>query len=294
MIEMLNVIRCPEDPDELASWLEQRLTSENFPHLIWILEEIYGPQCVSIPLEVILPEELSEVLESGLSSVATEQLEELLCHPGALVELHERIVLEGSDAYWNRHFSLDSVETVATDHNVVNTAEPEAQRMLFGGWKWVAVAGTLAASLLVSLISHFAGEGNSTEVATWSSNAIQEHGTSRTKLFSALIIDLQDEVESWNAIVVVPDLQLIDQTRRDQLVEGLASCISEYQAGCTQLTRTTNILTTEELGLCENWIVKLDRVLADLKSGQVDFEQALQKFNDVMSATFELLNQDNV
>jgi hypothetical protein len=91
----------PDEPAELADWLEQQLVSPEFGHLLVELEEIFVESTNPRPTQAKLNELENEILLSGLKDVPPELLGDLLSHPKLLSEWQEKILIKGGP-YWDQ------------------------------------------------------------------------------------------------------------------------------------------------------------------------------------------------
>jgi hypothetical protein len=93
----------PDEPAELADWLEQQLVSPEFGHLLVELEEIFVESINPRPIQAKLNELENEILKSGLKKVSPDLLGDLISHPKLLSEWQEKILIKGG-AYWDQKF----------------------------------------------------------------------------------------------------------------------------------------------------------------------------------------------
>ncbi|MFN8707283.1 MAG: hypothetical protein ACK526_06925 [Planctomyces sp.] len=94
----------PTEHEELIPWLEKAVTGIHLGTLVSELAVIHGTHqpelgSVSVSLQEICGDSLSEVLEQGLKVLRAEQIQLLMTHPASLLELQEQAFVNGS-AYW--------------------------------------------------------------------------------------------------------------------------------------------------------------------------------------------------
>lgn len=98
----LHVLDIPDDAAQLAPWLERQLVGLELGELVAELEAVHGtlaPKQKS--LDEITGAQLSAALQNGLSACSPNVLRQLLTNPRALLELQERIFIDGG-SYWSR------------------------------------------------------------------------------------------------------------------------------------------------------------------------------------------------
>lgn len=97
----LHALDIPDAPVDLAPWLERQLTGLHLAELVAELSAVHGtPAGSARGLEDMLGPHLQRVLESGLSTVPHPVLCELLRQPRSLLDLQERLLVEGGP-YWD-------------------------------------------------------------------------------------------------------------------------------------------------------------------------------------------------
>ncbi len=88
-------------PDDLPHWLEVRLVGLELGELVRALSAAYGTVGASDrSLEDVLGDQLDDVLRHGLSRLRPDRLAELIGDSALLLQLQERIFLEGG-SYWD-------------------------------------------------------------------------------------------------------------------------------------------------------------------------------------------------
>ncbi|MBY0228691.1 MAG: SUMF1/EgtB/PvdO family nonheme iron enzyme [Gemmataceae bacterium] len=90
----------PEDLAGQTAWLEKALASRSLGRLVAELHAFHGPgPAVAPTLDALLGANLPRFLARGLAGLSAAQLRGLLTCPRLLLELHERILMEGGP-YW--------------------------------------------------------------------------------------------------------------------------------------------------------------------------------------------------
>jgi hypothetical protein len=97
----VHLLEIPESTSDLADWLEGHLVGLHLGTLVAELLAVHGEPDYR-PLDEILGDDLPRVLNEGLQGVSREKLVALLKHPAVLLELQERVVLEGGSHWENR------------------------------------------------------------------------------------------------------------------------------------------------------------------------------------------------
>jgi hypothetical protein len=95
------VLDLPDDPAELAPWLDRKLVGLGLGRLVAELEVVHAGQAggPAPALNAVLAGRLPAVLDTGLSALSRPALRELLRHPRLLLDLQERVLVDGGP-YW--------------------------------------------------------------------------------------------------------------------------------------------------------------------------------------------------
>ena len=89
----------PDDSKDWPEWLERQLVGLRLRALIDQLKLVVKPMD-QLTLDEVCGPELPEALERGLVAFSDSQICKLMAHPDLLLDLQERVFLEGS-AYWD-------------------------------------------------------------------------------------------------------------------------------------------------------------------------------------------------
>src|SRR4051812_19800390 len=98
----LLVATIPDDPTDLAGWLERRLVGLDLGALVTELSAIHRPAPAGrSTLREVLNGQLEQVRRSGLGCLSRDQLRQLLTRPGLLLELQQEVLSAGGP-YWDQ------------------------------------------------------------------------------------------------------------------------------------------------------------------------------------------------
>lgn len=94
----LSVLDIADDP---APWLDQQVVGPDLDAIVAALDVVHAKRQLDPPpsLDDVLGEHASEVLQRGLASLPLGSLRRLMHHPRVLLDLQERVLVEGS-SYW--------------------------------------------------------------------------------------------------------------------------------------------------------------------------------------------------
>jgi hypothetical protein len=277
----------PDEPAELARWLERRLMAPDFGQFIAELAAHFPASPTTHQPHHLLDRWLPMVLEEGLALVPSKVLGELLRSPAVLAAFQEQIAMHGG-AYWDelpeasdelssrlkrgkralaRLLSADSVASVdqAVPKSVSKGVSiPEAKRTGGRGYRvWAIVSTGVAACLAVSvfLLSNREPDGTQrlpkAQIAWgWAKPGGLAVDQSLPKDY---LNTLASNLEEWSL-------------HRPGDADGLATRIAEFRLGCTRLMHSTyGALSPQDkawlLGQCREWAKSLDRHQQALDAG---------------------------
>lgn len=277
----LVVATIPEDPLELAAWLERRLVGLELDGLVAELTAIHKPAAGPAVGEV-LGAKLDQVRASGLSCLSRGQVRELLTRPALLLELQEDVLRRGGP-YWDQvartmpalHLKVEEGRKRLPEADV--NARPRAGVRPAAGaatpWyrqTWFACLATAAAVLVCVGVWMMARPAPSADVAWgWQRpGAVPENATA-----SAYLERLADGADQWFA-------------RRPEDADALAKRIGEMRQGCSRLIRASHGPLKEAdrqwlVERCKAWAKEFDAALLALEEGK-EVGEVRQKMDETV------------
>lgn len=99
---MLLLPTLPEDPAELAAWLDRQVAGPDLGQLIAELSAIHPPAETAPDLAAVLGSERDAVLAGGLTALPPTRLRLLLRHPNLLGDLQDAVALAGGPTWDDR------------------------------------------------------------------------------------------------------------------------------------------------------------------------------------------------
>ncbi len=277
---MLVACDIPEDSTQLADWLEQQLVGLQLGDLVAMLRAVHGDGD-GPSLEDVCDGKLSEVVQHGLGRLEISQLQGLLVHPKRLLELQERVFLDGGD-HWRtvprttEHLQaaavgwallpvrsstlaspLSSSTLAASSPLNANENEDRTGRSAHptsrsrGAW-WMAGVVALVAALLLMFWTPPRADS-----LAWGWN---RSGTFASDVTAEKYLDrLADRADEWSG----RPHDTLDQLRRD-LSDFRRACVTLLEAPHDRLPAPQR---DELLKRCRKWRDKFDTQLAALEAG---------------------------
>jgi hypothetical protein len=266
------IMTIPDDPAELARWLERQLVGLSLPELVAELTAIHGRAESPLSLGDWFGILRNDVLARGLGVVGPDRIGLLLRHPKLLYELQDVVLSEGG-RYWdelprdadvsdsvNRSWNrlADQLTPAPAPHRPVVQPAPAT------AWyrrPWLVSMATAAAVLIaVWGYSHVSQSPvPPTPVAAgwgWSKpGAVPAEGPA-----SAYLARLAEGGQEWF-------------NKRPDDRAGLAKRIGEMRQGCTGLILATHQPLADAdrkwlVDKCRDWAKKFDLHLSDLEAGK--------------------------
>lgn len=254
----LTALEIPEDDALLAGWLERQLVGCDLGDLIAGLISVRDADG-SPTLDALVGDRLPTILQSGLTALAPDELRGLLDTPILLLELQERVLVEGGP-YWDtvprtdEHLAAaESVRQRVAEHiadgqpTVVPSTKASSRRV------WVAYA--IAASLLFGLgvwqLRPAAPTG-------W---GFDRPGALTQKLSARGYLEmLAAAAGEWSSKKTTTDEEL--QTRLQQFRDGCETLLAADHPQLMQQDRAWL------LARCSSWRAQIERLLTATESGQ--------------------------
>lgn len=218
----------PENPEQLADWLEALLCSEDLAQAAVDWEVLAGDQRDSAPitLERLSDTQLAEIDAKGLKSLPEDTLRQLMASPVALLELQEHI-FAASSPYWQTRLAS---QPSPSSHEArwsqiergldVRPELPESKKRPEGGqgkvWTGLGIFVALAASIAVGA---FVVQPSPTPKG-WGFNQPGILETAQTE--DQLLETLADAAHAWF-------------NKRPQTREELVTRLKQFDAGCQTL-----------------------------------------------------------
>ena len=288
-------LELPADPAQRPAWLEQQLVGLRLGTLVDQLEVLLDlHEDVGPALEEICGDRLRDVFRRGLSSLSPEQIQNLIRHPWRLLELQEKVFVEGG-AYWSsvprteEHNRLTETDWQALLPRLTDVENSEGQpvvpvqmatpstasvprRNQFRLW-----CGSLAAALMVT-------------VGWWLMQPpAPKWGWDRP---GALAVNLSAK-DYLNHLADAADEW---KHRRPEIQATLEQRLSDFRHGCQTLIDAPHPQLSPEdrtwlVGKCQDWAGKLDGQLADLRSGTKPMPQVLNEADTTIGNLIDALRK---
>jgi hypothetical protein len=257
----------PDDPAELAGWLERHLAGLDLARLVAELSAVHGtPASPASSVRDLLGQHLDEVVRSGLGGLPSEMLRQLLRQPALLFELQE-IVLAADSPHWDRLAGGELAAMVDEGWNRLERTlprEPVILRPRPRHWqRWVVGVVAAAAVVLIAVLSYpvlaplfRSGEQPSAVAWGWA-----RPGALPSDLPPAEYLrELADEADEWFK-------------QRPEDTAALAKRIDQMRQGCRTLLEADHPpLSVEDRAWlrerCRAWQGKFDDAFAAVEAGR--------------------------
>lgn len=285
----------PHDPQLWPAWLEEQLVGLQLGELIDQLKLIVPePEESQVTLDDVCGSQLDLVLTSGLSALSQKQVSTLLKSPDLLLDLQERVFIEGGD-YWHsvsrteEHQQLFETQwpqieksfiEVGSDSSEIPTVTSQSQQPKSSGIS-IRTLSLLAAVLLVG-------------VTFWLSRPQPPAGWGFNRP-GALAVDLPaDEYLDHIAESAGEWFKKPTGTKA-----ALAKRLAQFSAGCQtlidaehpQLSPTDRDWLVERCGV---WKDKIDTQLAQLNSGTKSLNEVRSEANATVNKLIEAIQKRQV
>jgi len=287
------VTEIPDEVSDWPSWLEQQIAGLSLFDLVVGLKATSEPSNNSTTLQRVCGEQLPTIYESGLGVLRTEQIRTLFENPELLLELQERVLVEGG-AYW------DSVEQPPEDKLVVEQhvaktlaaiGQARPSQGLMGNLDAVMSSpvkpSTSVSTKPKSMLEQYwpvlaLAAGLLIAVGVWRPTATSDGGGwgfDKSGLLTAQVTgrsylnSLSDAAGAFSK--KVPDSK-----------EATLKRLTEFSAGCSKLIAAPNLQVENAedrqwlVAKCKDWAAKIDGHIADLKQNKKDWQEVLKEANE--------------
>ncbi len=275
----LPALEVPDEPAELAGWLERHLVGPELAALVAELEAVHGPLTDAGPsARSLLGSHLEAALLDGLATVPPPILRRFLRRPRLLLDLQGLILAHGG-AHWDRlaHRGADLADQVEDGRRRLFAALPLAASPATlhpdilpmprpTSWHrspWLVAPATAASVLLAAIAYDRARPQAAIPVAVaptptgwgWSKPGALPQDLPP----GPYLARLADDAEDWFH-------------KRPETSLALARRIAEFRQGCSTLILTNHrpLAPPDQAWLidrCRAWATKLDAHLAALEAG---------------------------
>ena len=287
-IMTIHFLDIPDDVASLRRWLEDRLNSDSLGEVVAELSAFHpadAPRGGTI--ESFLGSRLNDVLSRGLSALPESNLRELIRHPWLLLDLQERIFIEGSSYWTDRPPALKDEKTLDRVWTRVSsgiTSGRATGRVAPTKKAWIGLLTLVAATVVCGLFLRGQFSKPATRLAAlkpscgWILPDGLKQDVSREAYFQLLAAGADD----WFEI-------------RPSNSSELATAITQFLEGCSKITASENqplppADKTWLLERCQAWSKKLDEHLADLKAG-ADFREVKSAADATIKSLVEKLQE---
>jgi hypothetical protein len=245
----------PEDPAELAGWLDRQIVGPDLARLIAELSAVHGPSSETTDLATVLGPDREAVLARGLGVLSEDRLRTFLRHPPLLAELQDTVTEAGSP-YWDELFDHPTLARVARNarDGLIEVLRPVRRypRPPIYLRPWFVALATAATVLMTVVLERTPAQ------RPWGWNV--PRALSRGDTAAEHLTALADAAAEW-------------RNRPRQTPAELRRAIKEMRDGCTALLAADHrALPAEDrawlMDRCVAWGTKLDRHLADLQAGR--------------------------
>ena len=291
----LRAFDIPEDYAELGAWLDRQLTGLHLGELVDELAVVNPSNGAPVPgLAAALEGKLPDVLEAGLTVVTDDALQRLLRHPALLLELQERVFVEGGPVWKQAGQPEETAQLVGDGESrfveyLASQRPAPSPRALQGAAvpfhrQPVVVSLATAAAVLAAVLLLQPGDDPSVPQADGS--AATDGGADSGAVAppppvvpvgwgwtrpGAIVTDVTGE-QYFNNLADLADEWFL---KRPEDGAALAQRITEFRHGCSLLflERHEPLFAVDRDWLtksCRKWADELEAHLADLETQQKD------------------------
>ncbi|MCA9019732.1 MAG: hypothetical protein KDA74_06300 [Planctomycetaceae bacterium] len=285
---MLTAFNLPEETDALQQWLDDLLIKPELTSVVSQLSAVHASNSIEeMSLEQILQEQADAVLQQGCRELSSQQIQQLLTHPERLLELQERLFLEGG-TFWqerilaasddaevkqSQQWLQNQMETPQSAEEKVEVQQAPAYKTV--SYRKIGLLGFVSAALI--LLAVFLNQ-EPAPAPGW--------GWNRPGVLTAdipapeYLNKLADSAEEW--FNKPTDTKAALETRLKQFRAG---CETLINAPHPQLSATDRAWLVER---CQVWAGKLDAQIvalnqgADLKTADAEADALIRKLVDAL------------
>lgn len=284
----LVLLEIPNDPAAWPEWLERQIVGLDLGDLVDQLQLVVTPPAKNSTLADVCGSKLEDVLQQGLSKMDAVQIRSLLRQPQLLVELQEKVLVDGG-SYWRKlpvsvtHSTRVAIQKVKLTQAiteapqiapVASTGSPTADKRKSKTWlrQFTAALAVLVAVTAVWMSRNPAAPG-------W---GFQKSGLLSANVSSKEYLNsLADAAKGWfNKQPATVDAMV---TRLDQFRQG---CDTLLAAPHTQLQEADKAWLLER---CNAWKGKIEGHIADLKTGSKNLDQVRQEADATVNKLIDAL-----
>jgi hypothetical protein len=273
----LAIMDMPDEAPELALWLERQLTGFELSKLIAELSTIRGAGNGSLSFQDMLGPYLESILQTGLSTLPPEKVQQLISNPTLLLELQERL-LEVGTPYWDRviNSQVPAPETSQKRARLLAALEKTERD------NWVMRFSQKKVGILITVTAAAAAVVGFLAIRTWlpgTNRDVPSWGWGRPGALAG-----QTQPKSYLGHVADEANEWFSQRPTDRA--SLIRRIEEMHQGCSALLAAKHSPLSEKdkewlLERCRAWDAKFVEQLGKLKSGG-DFEAIRAEADDTV------------
>ena len=299
---ILEILDMPEEPRELAAWLDRHLASDGLAAIVDDLSAVHAA-----PAELCSVEQAREwlgdaaplVLANGLGAIGDERIKQLLVRPSLLPALQELVMLEGGP-YWDNllHHSAGVQESLSRARSTLssviavpasaskNTVTPRSEQ---GNRRYLFTLIPLAVAAMLALMITWPDAGDPPGGLDAGKNVGGSgitRGPGSGEAGKSIEVD-QDQPWGWNREILIPN-----ETAPDQIGNILADRLAEWSS-VTQMDRLSKkvlrLRFSEVWAGCETLLgMSFDQAAPELqariKAVAETLQQGVQKNLDDLTA----------
>jgi hypothetical protein len=235
---MLEILDLPEEPREIAVWLDRQLASDGLAAIVDDLSAIHGAAaepCSAEQARDWLGDSASGVLANGLTAIGDERIKQLLVRPSLLPALQELVMLEGGP-YWDNllHHSAGVQESLSRARSALSSVitdptstskHPVTSRSEQGNRRYLFTLIPLAVAAMLALMITWPDAGDRPDGLDAGKNVGGSgitRGPGSGEAGKSIEVD-QDQPWGWNRETLIPK-----ETAPDQIANMLADRLEEW------------------------------------------------------------------